>query len=148
MFYCDILSRVRRLERPTTPLTHIHEKDANFYNHPYQRLSPHQISYGNILPNSTTTHSVTLAEKIKPQGKCNSTTYSIWNLHERDRTGICKNNAQITHGLSETFREQDRSPIWPTVSMASLDNEDGYTYWNPTPADFCKFQNYDVLYDS
>ena len=91
-----------------------------------------------------------MAGRIGPQRTCEGTTYSnpygIW------QGVVVQAIVKITlKSYSATVRLSDNKIILQSgqqwQSGHCFDNEDGHTYWEPAPNDYCKFQNYDVIYD-
>ncbi|KOC70172.1 hypothetical protein WH47_08649 [Habropoda laboriosa] len=105
-----------------------------------------------IRPNSTTTHSLTLAGIIGPEGRCDGSTYAdpygTWtNVVVQALVKITLKSYIASVKLSDDkiILKSGQQCRWQ--SGHCLDNEDGFTYWETAPHDYCKFQNYDVLYD-
>ncbi|KOC58647.1 hypothetical protein WH47_04874 [Habropoda laboriosa] len=105
-----------------------------------------------IRPNSTTTHSLTLAGIIGPEGRCDGSTYA--DPYGTWTNVVVQALVKITHkSYTASVKLSDDKLILKSGQQCRwqsghcLDSEDGFTYWETAPNDFCKFQNYDVLFD-
>lgn len=105
-----------------------------------------------IQPNSTSKHSITLAGKLGPEGRCEGTTYSdpygTWTnvvVQALVKITIKSYTAAVKLANDKLILQSGQQCRWQ--SGHCLDNEDGHTYWEPTPTDYCKFHKYDVIYD-
>ena len=114
-------------------------------------ISP-RVQLSGIEPNTTATHSVTLAGKIGPDGRCDGTTYSdpygTWTnviVQAIVKVTVKSYSAAVRLSDNKIVLRSGQQCRWQ--SGHCLDSEDGYTFWEPAPTDYCKFNNYDVLYD-
>ncbi|CAK9807063.1 hypothetical protein ANTQUA_LOCUS5127 [Anthophora quadrimaculata] len=105
-----------------------------------------------VVSNSSTTRSLTLSGKIDNDCTCFGSTYSdpygTWNsvvVQAVIRIKIRTHVAAVKIATNEIILQSGERC---TVQQGScLDSEDGFSYWVNSPTDYCKFNNYDVLYE-
>ena len=114
-------------------------------------VSP-RVQLNGIQANTTSTHSVTLTGKIGPEGRCDGTTYSdpygTWTgvvVQAIIKITLKSDTATVRLPDNKIALQSGQQCRWQ--SGHCLDNEDGHTFWEPTPTDYCKFNSYDVLYE-
>ena len=105
-----------------------------------------------IKPNQSTTRPVILAGRVDNDGTCAGSTYSdpygTWS--DVVVLGSIKITLQdyIADVRINTNKVQFRSGITCELSATyCTDIEGGDTFWDPVPADTCKFTNYGILYE-
>ncbi|KOC58986.1 General transcription factor II-I repeat domain-containing protein 2, partial [Habropoda laboriosa] len=87
-----------------------------------------------------------------PEGRCDGSTYT--DLYGTWTNVVVQALVKITlKSYTAPVRLSDDKIILKSGQQCRwqsghcLDNEDGFTYWETAPHDYCKFQNYDVLFD-
>ncbi|KOC59900.1 hypothetical protein WH47_10541 [Habropoda laboriosa] len=105
-----------------------------------------------VRANSTTHYSLTLAGTIGPDGTCSGTSYSdphgTWNnaiVQAVVKISIRNYKATVKLSSNQIILQSGQRCELQTGNC--LDSENGYTYWNTLPTDYCNFRKYDVLYD-
>ncbi|KOC58954.1 hypothetical protein WH47_00966 [Habropoda laboriosa] len=105
-----------------------------------------------ILPNSTSTRSLTLAGSLENDGTCHGSTFSdpygTWSdavVQTVARVKIMDYTAPIKLTSNEIILKSGQT--CPVQQGSCPDTMDGYSFWDNSPSDNCNFQHYDVLYD-
>ncbi|KAL6421669.1 hypothetical protein ACFW04_014484 [Cataglyphis niger] len=94
-----------------------------------------------LKSNQSATRPVTLAGHVDIDGSCSGGTYS-------DPYGTWADADYTADVGINTNRVQLRSGVACELSATYCsDIEGGDTFWNPVPADTCKFSNYGILYE-
>ncbi|KAL6417282.1 hypothetical protein ACFW04_012870 [Cataglyphis niger] len=120
--------------------------------HPYGSFQLAETFITGLKSNQSATRPVTLAGHVDIDGSCSGGTYSdpygIWadavvlgsiKITLQDYTADVRIN---------TNRVQLRSGVACELSATYCsDIEGGDTFWDPVPADTCKFSNYEILYE-
>lgn len=102
--------------------------------------------------NSTATHSVTLADTIQHNGKCDGVGYSDPDGSWEDV--IVQGTIKITlwQHVARVALDNNRvhlrsETVCPLSEGSCLDVEGGQTFWAPVPLDQCGFNRYGLLYE-
>ncbi|CAB0037869.1 unnamed protein product [Trichogramma brassicae] len=111
----------------------------------------HSVIRG-LKVNSTTSHPITLAGTLTPEGACSGTSYAdpygSWNdvvvqatikitlTSQTARVDLDNNKLYLRSGTTCNFRDN-----------YCIDSEGGYSYWHTLPKDYCKFSRYSILYE-
>ncbi|XP_076618874.1 uncharacterized protein LOC143340594 [Colletes latitarsis] len=110
------------------------------------------IQVTGVLPNSTTTRSLTLAGIVNSEGTCSGTTYSdpygTWTgvvVQAVARISLKNYVAPVKLSTNEVILHSGQRCKLQLGHC--LDSEDGFSYWDSAPVDSCNFNGYDVLYD-
>ncbi|CAK9834636.1 Retrovirus-related Pol polyprotein from transposon 412 [Anthophora retusa] len=105
-----------------------------------------------VATNSSTARSLTLSGKIENDGTCFGSTFSdpygTWNsvvVQAVIRIKIRTHIAAVKLATNEIILQSGQRCLVQQGSC--LDSEDGFSYWDNSPTDYCKFNNYDVLYE-
>ncbi|CAK9824012.1 Retrovirus-related Pol polyprotein from transposon 297 [Anthophora retusa] len=105
-----------------------------------------------VAANSSTARSLTLSGKIENDGTCFGSTFSdpygTWNsvvVQAVIRIKIRTHIAAVKLATNEIILQSGQRYLVQQGSC--LDSEDGFSYWDNSPTDYCKFNNYDVLYE-
>ena len=103
------------------------------------------VQINGVQPNSSSTHSITMAGRIGPQGTCEGTTYSdpygTWSgVVVQAIVKITLKSYTVTVRLSDMkiILQLGQQCRWQ--SGHCQDNEDWHTYWEPAPTIIADFE--------
>jgi len=114
-------------------------------------LSTHSHVYG-LKINHTVSRPVTLAGSLSTDGWCDGSYYSdpygSWHkVVVQAVVTVTLSTQQAIVNLEANQLRLRSGTVCTYTDNTCIDIDGGYTFWETLPADYCKFNRYDILYD-
>ena len=153
IYHCGMHSHISVVENEEGEYLHeiLHDVCEIMHNTGILKLGPPLI-ISNLRVNETSHHSVTLAGSIGINGECSGTQYSdpfgTWNnVVVQGSLKIKLSQHEGSVNLHNDRIHLKTGLTCPLSQSSCLDEDGGYTFWDPLPKDICQFNKYQLLYE-